>query len=183
MSGLMYAEMGMSIVSAFGSYSAQKFDADMAALNRKYRETMSGISAAMQLNTLTENEISAREAAVSASIQLQQQSLKDRGAARVSAGAAGVAGGSVTNTMRGLMRSKMMAQKALRDRVAQQRRAETQQRRNVALARAMDTEVSVLPQASLTSSLLGLGAEIINIYDAHQPEGQRTTDTLARLGQ
>lgn len=179
---LMYAQMGMAAVSAFSQFSQSKHQHKMEEINRKYQETMSGISAAQQLNTLTANEISLRDAAVRAGVSIETQSLEDRAVAEVAAATAGVSGGSVKSTMRGLMRSRLMAQHSLRKKVEAQKRAATQDRRNVALSRAMNKDVSVIARPNTASALLGLGASMIDIYDSHQPHGSKTTDILAGWG-
>lgn len=176
---LMYAQMGMSVVSAFGAHSSAQHATAMDRINRNYRETMTSISTAMQLNTMTNNEIEARDASVRASASLQQQALVDKANAQVSAAAAGVRGGSVANTLRSLDRSQLMAKKTLRDKQAAQARSATNNRRNLQLSRIMGQDISPIQGPSVASSMLGLGASIIDIYDSHQPEGSRIEDTIA----
>ncbi len=179
---LMYAQMGMKVVDALSAHGQAKHKVRMEEIMRDYQQTMSDISAAQQLNTMTANEISARDASIRAASALDIQSLQDRAGAEVEAAAAGVAGGSVRNTMRGLTRSRLMAKKAMHDKVQAQKRSFTQDRRNVALARVMNKDVSVIPKPSAASALLGLGASMIDIYDSHQPDGQKIEDTIARWG-
>lgn len=182
MSSLMYAQMGMKVVGGLSAYGEQKHKSRMEEIMRGYQQTMTDISAAQQLNTMTANEVSARDAAMRASVALNVQSMQDRANAEVSAAAAGVSGGSVRSTMRGLMRSRLMAQQAMHNKVQAQKRSFAQDRRNFALNRAMNKDISVIPKPSAASALLGLGASMIDIYDSHQPEGQKVSDTIAGWG-
>ncbi len=179
---LMYAQMGFSVASAFAQGMSAKAGYDMERVQRDYQDKMSAISAAQSRNALTTNEIAARDAAMSASQAIQVQSLVDASATEADAAAAGVTGGSVRSSMRGIMRSRLLAKKALSDKVQANARAFTQDRRNLALSEVMNKDVSVIPRPSVASSLLGLGASIIDIYDSHQPEGGKTTDTIAGWG-
>lgn len=165
----MYAQMGMSVVSAFDSFGAAKHSAAMDKVSRDYQEKMSSISAAMQFNTLTENEIGTRDALVRASTAIQVQSMQDRASSEAGAAAAGVTGGSVTSTMRGMMRSNLQAKHSLRKRKEAEARAHTNNRRNVRLAQVMNKDISPIAQPSAASALLGLGASMLDIYDSHQP--------------
>lgn len=178
----MYAQMGMSVISGLSAHGTAKHNARMETIMRDYNQTMSDISAAQQLNTMTENEISARDASIRAASALDIQSMKDRANAEVDAAASGVAGGSVRNSLRGLTRSRLMAKKAMHEKVKAQKRSFAQDRRNVALARVMNKDVSVIPKPSTASALLGLGASMIDIYDSHQPDGQKIEDTIAGWG-
>ena len=179
---LMYAQMGMQVISALNGIRQQKHEVRMEEISRKYRETMTAISASQQYNTMTDNEIAMRDAAVRTSVALNVQSLQDRGSAEVDAAAAGVKGGSVQATMRGLMRSRLQARQALRMKVAAQAKSASNDRRNLAFSVVMNKDISPLPRVSTSSALLGLGASIIDTYDSNQPEGQKIADTLAGWG-
>lgn len=177
---LMYAQMGMSALSALGGYSTAKHNASMKRMMQDYNNSMSAFAAAQALNTQTGNEISVRDAAVTARQTIDLQSMQDRANAEVSAAAAGVAGGSVEAAMRGLTRSKLQAQEALRRKMQAHSRANTETRRGIAINKAMNKDISVIPKPSVASALLGLGASMIDVYDQHQPEGQKTTDAMAK---
>lgn len=176
---IMYAQMGMSVIGAFASHSAQKHDYKMQKMTRRYMETMSAIAAASQLNTQTLNEIEMRDAGVRAGVSIEAASRRDKGALEVAAASAGIEGGSVVNSMRGLERSRLLARAARQDALEGQARQNTQQRRNIAMSRAMNKDVSPLVAPSAADALLGLGAAVIDIYDSHQPQGSRVADTLA----
>jgi hypothetical protein len=176
---LMYMQMGMKAVGAFSTFSAASHQSKMERISRDYQEKMSAISAAMQLNVQTQNEIDSRDALVRAGVALEITAMQDRAEAEVSAAAAGAAGGSVTGVMRGLMRSRLQAKQALRHQKFQQARANTQTRRNIEFAKVMGKDISPIGKPSAASALLGLGASMIDIYDSHQPDGQRTADKMA----
>jgi hypothetical protein len=179
---LMYAQMGMSVVSAFGAYNTQKHTVKMEEISRKYRETMAGISAAQQLNTMTDNEIAVKDAADRTALALGIQSIQDRGSAEAAAAGAGVKGGSVRATVRGLMRSRLAAREALRMKVQAAAKSSRNERANLALSRVMGKDITPVMKPSATSALLGLGASIIDIYDDSRPEGGKIADTMAGWG-
>lgn len=170
---LIYAQMGMKVIGAISAFSASSHQAKMDRISRDYNEKMSAISKAMQLNVQTQNEIETKDAAVRARMALDLTAMQDRAEAEVSAAAAGNAGGSVAGTMRGLMRSKLQARQALRTNVKQQARANTQTRRNIEFAAVMGKDISPLGRPSVASAMLGLGAQLLDVYDSHQPPSQK----------
>lgn len=179
---LMYAQMGLAGINAISGYGTAKHNASMQRMQQDYTNSMNAFAAAQALNTQTANETSLRDAAVTAKLAMQGQSMQDMARAEVSAAAAGVAGGSVDAAMRGLTRSKLQAQMALKRKMQSHSRANAASRRGIALNKAMGKDISVIPKSSVASALLGLGAQMIDIYDSHQPEGQQTTDIMARWG-
>lgn len=169
---LMYAQMGMKALGTFSAFSADSHNSKMEKISRAYQQKMAGISAALQLNTQTANEIETKDALVRASVALDLTAMQDKAEAEVSAAAAGIAGGSVVGTMRGLMRSRLQAMQALRTQKQQQARANTQTRRNIAFSRVMGTDISPIGKPSAASALLGLGASWLEIYEKNQPENR-----------
>lgn len=180
---LMYAQMGLSVVNAWGQYEQDKMQAKSRKLAKKYENAMSAISAAQELNTATANEVSMRDALIRTKEAVEVQSMKDAASAEAGAAAAGVRGSSVRDTMRGIMRSRLQARQAVRAKLDALHQQRTQTRRNIALSQAMGRNRDVMPRPSAASALLGLGASLVDIYDSHQPEGQRTTDAMSRWGQ
>lgn len=178
---LTYAKMGMSVVSTLSDMNTQSTEYKLRRQAQDYQNHMQAFTGALSLNAQTENEINVRDAAARAATSIQLQSMQDRAGATASAAASGVTGSSVASAQRGLMRSKLQASEALKKRLAMQRRANTSARRNVHLGMALNKDVSVIPRPSAVSSLLGLGASLIDIYDENQPDGSRTTDALSEL--
>lgn len=170
---LIYAQMGMKALSAFGAYSADRHKAKMETISRAYQEKMAGISAAMQMNVQTENEIEQKDAVVRASMALQTTALEDKAEAEVSAAASGSAGGSVVGAMRGLMRNKLKAKQALRTQQQQAARANLQTRRNIEFAKVMGKDISPIGKPSIASALLGLGAGLLDIIDSNDPANRQ----------
>lgn len=193
MSALMLMQFGNRAMSAFSAYSAQrhqyklnKYQFELEQIGREYRENMSNISHAMARNNMTGNEIATRDAAATAGLALQVQGMKQESQAEAAAAAAGVGGGSVTSTMRGLMRSKYQAMHAHEKQKSAQKRVHRNERRQAALQAAMNKDITpavpVFTAPSPASALLGLGASMIDIWDSHQTPGNSSVDALSRLG-
>lgn len=175
---IMYAQMGMSVVSAINTWQNTNYKMKMDALMRDHQNTMSAISKAMSLNAQTDNEIGMRDAVVNASQALQVQSMADKAEGAAGAAASGVTGGSVSAAMLGLERSKLKANSALKARVKAQSKADLQARRNIAVSAAFNKDITASVRPSTASVLLGLGTSLLDIYDTHQPDGQKLTDKI-----
>lgn len=179
MGSLMYAQMGLSAISGVTDFAVAREQAKMDAVIQSYNNTISAISAAQSQNTVTRNEIQAVDASIRQGLDIQKSLLRAEGAARVATGAAGVKGGSVDSVMRGLRSSASQAQFARTEQTRLQMEAFGQERRNIGIAKALNKDVSVLPKPSATTALLGLGTNMLKIWDTHQTPG----DTVAaRLG-
>jgi len=178
----MYAQMGLTTLKAGLGHIAAKGQFKLDKMQQDYNNAMQAIATAQQNNALTHQEVNARDASVRAAQSVELQALQDKSSATASAASAGVRGGSVRATMNGLSRSRMQAKFALQERMKSQANANTQNRRNVAMSAVYSKDISVIPRPSAASALLGLSASIIDIYDSHQPEGQKVSDTLAGLG-
>lgn len=172
----------MSAISAVGQFQQQKHNSKMQEITQAYQNKMADISKAVSLNSMTENEIGVRDAGVRAQESIQIQSMQNKSSANASAAAAGVHGSSVTSAMRGLTRSKLQANEALKFKLKAQSRSDLNQRRNIHMAAAFNRDVSPIARPSAASALLGLGMSMIDIYDSNQPEGQKSTDRIANFG-
>lgn len=179
MSGLMFAQMGLSAVQGWGQYQVASIQADMQEKMQEYQNTMSALSAAQSKNTITSNEVSVQDASIRAAEALQQQALKQEGSAEVAAGAAGVTGSSTAAVMRDLKSSAARANKSRTDQLQAQYRAFGQERKNVNLAQIYNKDVSVIPRPSAASALLGIGTSLLNIYDSHQTPGNTLAARLS----
>lgn len=193
---LMYGQMGMSVLSTMTAMDTGRTnatlannqnatDTKLARMTQAYQNTMADISKAQQLNTMTENEIGVRDAAARASQALRVTGMQDAAVAEASAAAAGVRGGSVRSAMNGIERSKLQARAALRQRLSANARSAHNERINLELSSVFNRDVSPTHNAqkirppSAASALLGLGANLIDIYDNNQPEGEKSTDAMA----
>lgn len=177
--GLMFAQMGLDIAQGLGALGVAREQAKMQESLQAFNNTMSAISAAQANNITTLNEITAQDAAARMDTEIQRQVLVAEGQATVAAGAAGVAGGSVANVMRGLRSSAARAQFARKQNLNNQLTAFGQERRNTAVAKAMNRDVTVIPKPSTTSAMLGIGAGMLEIWDSHQTPSEKLS---ARLG-
>lgn len=179
MGSLMYAQMGISAISSLSNFAVARQQAKMDEAIQAYNNTISALSAAQSRNTVTHNELQARDASVRQGLEIQQSLLRAEGSARVAAGAAGVTGGSVRSVMQGLRSSAAQAQYARTEQTRKQMQAFGQERRNIGIAQALHKDVSVIPKADATSALLGLGTNMLQLWDQHQPAGD---GIAARLG-
>ena len=175
----MKLKMGMQAFGAFTDYSIQRTQYKMQVASQEHKNVMNQLSSGIQQNAVTIAEIQTQDKAVRLSEAIQTQSMKDKGSAAVSAAAAGVQGGSVRATMLGLRRSALKAQDArIRNRDAALQ-AQAEGRKNIEMSAIMGRDISVLPAPSAASALLGLGASLVDTWDANQPEGSRSADNIA----
>ena len=177
---LMYMQMGMSVLDTLSGISQANHEYEMTKMVQKHQHTMSALSTAMNLNTNTRNMVSLRDATVRAKQAVDVQSMQDAASTEAGAAAAGVRGGSVAGAMRGIMRSNLAAKHTVRRNALGQQGAMQQERKNIVLSGVMNRDISVIPKPSVASALLGLGANLIDIYDTHQPDGERTTDAMSK---
>ena len=163
-------------IGGLADSATRSIQADMSKASQAYGNTMRKISTAQNLNAVTQNTIAVEDKARRLEGVLQQQSIKDSAAAEVNAAAAGVAGGSVQQTLLGLRRSALNAQNArMRNLVSSQFSAD-KQKSNIRLAGILGQDISVIQRPSVASSLLGLGATLLDKYDNNQPKGSRAVD-------
>lgn len=174
----MYARMGLSIAEGATGFLNQGIAASLQASLQKYRNQMLQISAAMANNAVTHNEISTRDASTRLNFAIQQQAAADQGSAEVAAAAAGVQGGSVDATMRGLRRSAANAQAARQMRAKAEAQAHHQERKNNNISAIFGRDTTPIDRPSLLSSAVGLGTTLLDNYDDYQPEGDKLGDQL-----
>jgi hypothetical protein len=172
---IMATQMGLAAVRGLSGFAVGSAQASVARAMQEYQNTVSALAAAQALNVTTLNEIQAQDAAVRADSEIQRQLLLAEGQAKVSAGAAGVEGGSVAATLRGLRSSAGRAEHANQKNLDNQLTAFGQERRNTLVAKELNTDVSVMPRPSAASTLLGLGTNLLEIWDSHQTP----SDTVA----
>ena len=152
-----------------------------------HRNTMNKLSGAVQQNAITAAQVQTQDTGARLAQAIQKQSMQDQGTAAVSAAAAGVSGGSVRATMLGLRRSALSAHGARQRNSDSAIMALEENRKNINRAVIMGEDISVIPERvrdvlpapSAASSLLGLTAGLIDVYDDNQPKGSKTTDTWA----
>lgn len=165
----MYASMGLDIAQGVGSFVEQGIASKLARKMQKYRNEMLAITAAMQQGTILENRVNTRDASIRLQVQLQLTAAEDQATATVSAAAAGVKGGSVDSTMRGLRRSAANAQGARKARLQMEMRAHDSESRNVTVSAILGKDVSVISRPSLLANVVGLGRTLLDTYEDDQP--------------
>ena len=172
------AELGYinTAVSGLSNYMLGKTQAKMQESAQAHSNAMRRISSAQQQNTVTLQEAAIQDESTRLGVTLQEQSIRDRGAAEVSAAAAGVAGGSVEQAMLGLRRSAIQAQDARMKNMTAQLYATEEQRKNIRISGILGQDVSVIQRPSAASAMLGLGTQLLGQWDANQPKGSKIAD-------
>ena len=173
MNDLMLSQMGLSLVSSWGQYQSASIKAKLDERIQAYRNTISKLSAARSLNAVTVNEARASDAATQAYLMIQQQSMRDQARQEVDAAAAGVKGNSVEMAARDLRASAGRARFAKKQQYNQQMSDMGAQRQSIAIAAITNQDIQVIPKPSIGSMLLGVGTNLLSIYDSNQPEGSR----------
>jgi len=172
------AELGYinTAVSGLSNYMLGRTQAKMQESAQAHSNAMRRISSAQQQNTVTLQEAAIQDESTRLGVTLQEQSIRDRGAAEVSAAAAGVAGGSVDQAMLGLRRSAIQAQDARMKNMTAQLYATEEQRKNIRISGILGQDVSVIQRPSAASAMLGLGTQLLGQWDANQPKGSKIAD-------
>lgn len=174
----MYASMGLTVGEGVSGFINAGTASKLASSLQKYRNQMLEITAALGRRAISQNEIATRDAGIRISFALEAQSAKDIGAANVSAAAAGVQGGSVNATMRSLRRSAANAHAARKATTKNAMWGYANERVNLNVNAIMGRDITVVPRASLLSSVVGLGKGLLVNYDDAQPEGDKLGDQL-----
>lgn len=173
MSNVMFAQMGLSLVGSWGDYQSASIEADLAGKIQNYRNAMGKLSAARAENAVTVNEARVQDANMENQFLLQRTALQDQAKQEVQAAAAGVTGGSVALAARDLKASAGRASYAQRRNMHQKKAELSAQKTTIAINAITGQDTQVIPQPSIGSMLLGAGTNLLNIYDSHQPPGER----------
>ncbi len=159
-----YANYGLQIGQGIAGFMIGSINAKLAATLQKYRNEIMKVQESMNANRITINEINTQDAATRLDFAIQAQAHSDQGAAAVGAAAAGVRGGSVDATMRGLRRSASFAQQKRTAQTSQEMRSHLEERRGNALATAMAMDIEVHQKPSIMSAALGIGIKLLDSY-------------------
>jgi len=170
---IMYAQMGMALIDGIGNYQQLSAQTRMQESIQEYQNSMMQLSAARSKNAVTVNEIRARDAQTDAIGLIQRTSIQDKGAAAVAAASAGVAGNSVNQIVSDLNASAGRATYAQKRQTNQTLQELGEQRTSISIAAITNRNTQVLTKPSVGSMLLGVGTNLLDIYDSHQPEGSR----------
>ena len=177
---LMYAQMGLSAIEGFASYGVAVEQAKMDDAVTAYNNHMAELAAAGAHSEITRNALQARDADVRSSIEIQQQEIEALGEARVAAGAAHVAGGSVSAVMQGLKSQAARAHYARMVNTETQMNAFSQERRNTNQQLAAGKDVTVTRQPSVAEAMLGVGANLLKIVDKYAAPTNTVKGRLTR---
>lgn len=170
---LMYAQMGLTAVNSIANVGVASEQSKLQTALQNYHNTISALQGAQARNIATREEIAVRGAGVREDLELQRQTIIAEGQARVSSAVAGVSGGSVDRVMQGIRNASARAQYGRERRIKQQFQTFGQERRNIALAQALNKDISVIPKPTAASTLVGISTDLLRVYDAHQPEGEQ----------
>lgn len=179
MANLMYAEMGMSAIKGIASFAVAGEEAKLARATQKYQRTMAAISAAQNNNALNLNEVATRDQGVFARLSIQTAGMQERAAFDVEAAASGVLGKSIDVGRRALEADKLRADTSLDRQLKGQFRAYGQQRKQVKMDEIFATDVSVIPKPDIGSALMGMGANMLDIWERHNPTDRRISTRLS----
>ena len=179
MSKLMLAQMGLAAVSSFTSYRAERSRAKMENMYREYSNVMQGLARARASNMSTLNKVRIRDAGIAEEEAIQLQSLVLQGQANARAGAAGTSGNSTALVMRDILASAARAQYNRSERVKTSWLSENYRRLEGDIQSIQSRNTRVIPKPSPFSAMLGLGTNLLNIWDSHQPPGEKMADKLS----
>jgi len=168
-----YADYGLQIAQGIAGFMIGSINAKLQAQLQQYRNEIMKVQESMNANRITINEINTRDAATRLDFAIQAQAHHDQGAASVAAATAGVRGGSVDSTMRGLRRSAAFAQQKRVEVVSQEMRSHLEERRSNALATAMSMDITVHQKPSILSAAVGVGMNLLDSYKDNQTPSQK----------
>lgn len=180
MANLMYAEMGLNFVSGIGAFLVDKQEAKLQQSIQRYKATMAALSAANSKNAITINENRSQDQKTNADLSIQAAAMQERAAFDVEAAAAGVIGRSVDIGRSQLAADAGRARTSLERQYDQQRAQYGQQRREIDLQKIYSADITPIKSPSLGASLFGIATNMIDTWDAHNPEDRRTSAFLAR---
>lgn len=179
MSKLMYADMGLSVAANLTQYFVGREQSKLQKSIQNYQNTMSALSTGQSLNNITRNAAGARDASIFANVSIQSQALEEQAAFMVEAAAAGVVGNSVAVGLRARKADAARARTSLdRQYKAEQLNIEDQ-RKQVRMSQVYNKDISPISKPSLGATLLSTGAQLMETWDAHNPEDRRSSSLLA----
>ena len=166
---LMMTQMGLAAVNGVANMFISASERSIQKIMDNYNNKMAALSAAEGNNALTRNEVAIGDQAQMARAQDQSMAMMAKEAARVEAAAAGIKGNSVDSTLNSVDRAKAQKDAALQREENKALMGINDQRRSIAVNLAYGKAISVTPNP-LPSQLLGLSANLLDIYKTYQPE-------------
>ncbi len=166
---LMMTQMGLTAINGVANIFISQSQRGVQKIIDEYNDKMAALSAGESNNALTRNQVSIWDQAKFADAKEQSVALQAKEAARVQAAAAGVEGNSVDTTITGIDRAKAQQQEALQREQKQALTGINDQRRNIAVNLAYGKAINIMP-SSTASQLLGLSANLLDVYKSYQPD-------------
>ncbi len=163
---------GLQIAQGVAGFMIGSINAKLQATLQKYNNEILEVQRAMNANRITINEIDSVDASQRLKFAIQQQSVADQGTAEVMAAAAGVQGGSVDSTMRGLRRSAAFAQQGRAQQLSSDMRGHLEQRRGNNLSAIVAQDITVHKGPSILSAAAGIGMSLLDTYKDGQTDEQ-----------
>jgi hypothetical protein len=154
MAAFAAASAGMNWLSAAMQYNADKKEYKAKKAWQNYSNTMVQLSAGVQQDAITTNQIFAMDALTQQGFQAQQDTLDTAGKTEVASAAAGVKGKSVNLSMRDVLRKAGMREAERQDSFQKTMLDFRNQRTNVAMAAAMQKDYSYIPKPNAASYFL-----------------------------
>lgn len=179
MANLMYAEIAGSIFQGLGNFAVSREEAKLAESRRKYNRTMAALSASVNRNAITSNEIDTRDQTVFARLSIQTAAMQEQADHAVEAAAAGVGGASVRAGATQLTADAARSRTSLERQNLQVRRQFGQQRQQLNLQQIYGRDISPIPRPSFGAALFGMATNAVDIWNEHQPKHRRLGTRLA----
>lgn len=170
---MMLAQMANALVGSVSGFASASIESRLQEAIQDYRNTMAKLNGSLQMNAIGRNEVATRDQASRTLFDVQQRALEDQSQAEFSAAVAGVTGNSVKTAVNDLKASAGQAEYAVKRNTQYQMNSLRDQRTSTAIAAVTGQDVTVIPKPSPASALLGLGTELLDIYDSNAPEGSR----------
>ena len=172
MFGYQAMDMGLSVVKGVTSFLAQRDEAKSKRAWQRYKNTMLNISGGRAKNALVANQNMAVERSSMQAVEIDKSEYTTLASAEVAAAAAGVEGRSVNQTMFQIQANAASAQAARERDLTAQLLGFQQQRENVDMQVAMQTDITPIPTPNVASTLLGIGTELWSTHKAYNKIGK-----------
>lgn len=166
---------GTASLASFGSAVVQ-YNAQQSAI--EHQKAMADIQAAAQMAAINEQEREVRDATMRAQIAIQMDAKRSMAQADASAAAAGTAGGSVEQTIRGLNRSEAAAESARKHNYETQRRAFGHQKEAIKIGQIFANVPTLDLAPDPAAALLDLTTTLLDHNKKNSPEGESWLDRL-----
>lgn len=167
MFGFQAMDMGLSVAKNVTSFIAQSQEARSKRAWQRYKNAMLRISGGQAQNAINTNQNMAVDRSSIQAFEIDKSEFSTLASAEVAAAAADVTGRSVNQTMFQIQGNAASAQAARERDLAAQLLGFQQQRQQVEMQVAMQTDITPIPSPSVASTVLGLGSDLWGTYKAY----------------